>query len=108
MAEARVQSPPKGDRSRTAILDAIRTEYSKPVTFRVHNLKVVDNWAWATVTATSNGEDYEPGSYLVREDAAKWRVVGQVDGAGEESVVDLQYRELRAKFADVPDQLFER
>lgn len=104
----KVQTLPVGDPVRKGILDAIRAEYSRPVVFKVHDIKVSSGWAWTTVTATINGaESYEPGSYLTHNERGKWRVVGSVDGAGEESIVEAQYVDLRRRFPEVPPGIFD-
>ena len=97
------QSPGKGDRLRIAILDAIRAEYSKPVTFQVHHLKVRDDWAWACVAPPN----YEGSCYLVRKERGEWQVLGEVQGSQDEDLYHQQYRGLRSKFPEAPRQIFD-
>ena len=97
-----MHSPPKGDPVRSAIMDAIRTEYSRPVLFLVHDLKVSDDWAWAEVTGTIDGrQKYEPNEYVLQKMRRKWKVVDSVN-ASDASVVYQRYEELRARFPEAP------
>lgn len=105
-------TPAKGDPMRTAILDAIRAKYPKPVVFVVHKLKVSGDWAWATVTATVNGTDaYESDSSLARREGGEWTVVSSLDHGGECAVdpicFEQQFTKLRNEFPEAPSVIFE-
>lgn len=103
-----VQTPRKGDPVRTAILDAIRSRYPRRVTFQVDTLRISDPWAWAVVTAAGkDGAAYESEACLLQKVGASWKVVGGVNGGADEDVAHAAYRDLRRKFPEAPQAIFE-
>ncbi len=99
----RARTPGRGDPVRGAILDAARAQYPKPVTFQVQHLKVLYGWAYACVTPIG----YESSCYLLQGRGGSWEVVSGVPLAGEESSVEMAYRDMRNSFREAPNEIFD-
>lgn len=108
-----IRTPDKGDAERKAILNAVRSEYDRPVVFEVLHLGVAGKWAWVTVRPKSadGREGYENQSVLLEKQGSQWRKIDGLDlGAdcGEEPCPDTDQEALQRRHPEVPTALFKK